>query len=372
MTEDIQGTNDKILHVLSEGKLLQDLNTIFYIQYYGKTEPSKRNCWEEAPHLNNHFNSNTQLQNGIQLTCLSDWLNDELIFECDKNSVPKLLPSFTRTIADIHLYHLIKITLSDVIFYTWAKDLHVKLPDYTPHVIRKLYHSVDNRYLEQEYSNTDDLFSKALYLSLLEQLPEDHTSYFCIALRLSILYLRTKEYDKAEILLQWILNTLQTNVQVDDLIITYISLILAMVYRINIKYRQSLYCLQLAIDKRSLIKRRKDSLHSAVWMWLGEIYESLQLYLWAAECYLKCLSIIETSVDISVHRFVNIPQLYLNLAELFIRRKNTPVALQYYVRSFDEFHHKKKKLFMQTSTFTRDYQQAAIAIRIANILSEKF
>jgi tetratricopeptide (TPR) repeat protein len=244
----------------------------------------------------------------IQFKLLTPRVHEELSFECDATNIPKLLLYATRSNTEIYLFHVTEMALKDPLFHKWLS----KKPTLssTP-TINQLYKLVDDTTITPNTLITDDTYTKSIYLQLLSSIPNTSPCYITILVRLMFLYIRLKEYEKAQILL---VQLLTNNVQVGT---SWLYIILSLLYRILLKYNNSITMLRLVFDMN--IDR---SLESAVWMWLGELYELIQVPSHTSlTCYIKCLQLVQTG---GYHPFVLVPHLYLNMAQLTNR-------LEYYM-----------------------------------------
>jgi len=143
----------------------------------------------------------------------------------------------------------------------------------------------------------------------------------------------------------------------------------------NFKFNKAVFYFRDVVNSTPFDSNHNMGLYSALYSWLGDIMETLDYYVWAVDCYLKCCKYYFDHPNFS-HPFVTVAFIYLKIAEIFYstskeKRENTELAKYYYHNAFnylDESNLKQNKTFIELSPFTIYYNQAAIAIRVGCIL----
>ncbi|KAL0487614.1 NprA [Acrasis kona] len=243
--------------------------------------------------------------------------------------------------------------------------LSKSVPDVPP-LVAKIFHMIDDRYIKRDMDLSDEVISKSLYVTILEQVSPDHPYYLCASLRLGFLHLHTKEYNKALAQFQQVFCIQQKDRDIKSITELYLALILGLLFRVNFDYRESLYCMRIVESSGILPKRRMESLESAVWFWKAELYQLLELLSWSETCYQKCLFVINNGAT-HHHPFIHIAQVYVNLSEIAVGMGQNDLCVQYYMNAYQEYETTTRKTFIKTSPFTKNYQQACICVRLANI-----
>lgn len=138
--------------------------------------------------------------------------------------------------------------------------------------------------------------------------------------------------------------------------------------RINYKLEQSAYFLRVLVEEKPFKSLYNMHLYSAIYLWLGEIFQDMDYDVWSIESYLKCCSYFLEYPNFD-HSFVTLGFVYVKIAELFLKSQgsNNDYCKLYYNKSFqalDRKFLKRNKTFIELSTFTVNYNRACIAIRL--------
>ncbi|KAG2385632.1 hypothetical protein C9374_003447 [Naegleria lovaniensis] len=384
-------------HILLDGKVdyeLEELSRILLHHEQYETSESrngqdnhrdKLKWWEEAKFLKEQGFCFPET-NSLQLAEL-----EELKFECEDEVLPKyLLPlSSSRRDLEIMLNQLMNLIEKDPVMREWLVEKSLQLLKimsiesevkhllaYFPIILQNIFELKDGDLREKsnvENSEETEIIidprveeniMKSVLFSLKEKLDQKHV---IIELCFAFLYLRSKEYDKAEICLIHV--TTEERLE-NDLILNYFKLLLGHVLRINFKLDVSAYYFRKIISEKPFQTLYNMHLYSAIYLWLGEIMESMDYGIWAAECYLTCCTYFLEHPNFN-HPFVTIGFVYLKIAELFMNSNtNIEYCKVYYHRAYfalERQYLRRNKTFIELSPFTTKYNRASIAIRLGCI-----
>ncbi|KAL9647296.1 hypothetical protein ABK040_011663 [Willaertia magna] len=414
-------------HVLVDGKIEYELEEICNIKLYGNIthnlssinyQKTRNNCWEEAPFLKE--------QNFKTLYDLNKLEKEELQFECEDNLIPKYnipLSSSSRKDIEHVLNQILNIIKKDYSFklllcqlierilkssiFKLNKNLFINLSFYFKSLFFDNFNKKENIEKDEDKYN-DNQLDESLFKTLLFLLWEEYIDsnfiedtkdinkieikkeidelQFFLEFSFAFLYLKLKEYNKSEIYFEKIL---QKKDKFTKLNISYLNLIYSFILRINFKLKESLIILRKIIEMSPFNKLSNMHLTSAIYLWIGDILESLKFYIWSIESYFNCINFYNNHPNIN-HYFIIIGFVYLKIAEIFIllnKEKNNDkyiiYAKEYYLKAIDSLESKFLKLnktFIELSPFTRNFNQSIIAIRLGCIyyvekkheLSEKY
>ena len=244
----------------------------------------KNKTWEDSGFLENSFINNPILNNYEQQKNFKDWIEEELIFEFGV-SIPKFFDQFQ---IENNLFHYINYLTKEKIFETFPKKFQIKK-------IKNLEKQKVESLSKLNLNNDEDIGT------------------------LSFIYLKQKNYEKAQILYQIIFEEYPN---------VYLSILLALISILNHNFKSACFYLQKSIDLKIPL-----NLKSSVYMWSGYVYENLNCQVWAVEMYQECLKLIQNSSN-TFHWFVSLPFVHLkigNIFQQFENEQNIEISKSYYL-----------------------------------------
>lgn len=161
-----------------------------------------------------------------------------------------------------------------------------------------LYHymnHLDKKNIFQDLNNSFKIEEKPIYITKLNKGDQSYLT------RLGYVYLNEKDYEKAYFIFQMIFETFDNN---------YLCILLGILARINLKLKESLNYFLIA--KEGGIPYE---MLPTCYMWMGEILESLKLFIWSMSFYQECVRLIEERSDKFLW-FIQVPFLYLRMGNL--------------------------------------------------------
>lgn len=211
-------------HILVDGKVDYELEELG-VRLHGDDEANQAGlgtieCWESAKFL---------LEQGFEVEDhqLEKRRREELLFECEEGVIPKLMIplSSSRRDLEIILNQLMSIVENDVGCREWIvkscfqlleRQQHSDFTDikylfeYFPNIIQYLFNLNVKVVENSEASSLDVRIEESLIKSVLIILKEHFKEELIIDICFAFIYMKSKEYDKAEIFLSSMVNTSKT------------------------------------------------------------------------------------------------------------------------------------------------------------------